>query len=499
MKKNLSMLAAVLTASAALTGCSSELAEVQKQVQAEEAQTYTLVINATKPGNDALTRAISEAGGGLSTSWAEGEKVYAYLSDTGDPVSVTLTEEDIDASNPKKATLKFTFTKEGGFDGSESFTLYYLQPKTAYGNYSNQKGTLADIAANFDFMKATVNVTAVGPTSIYGNSNILATQTANFQRQQAITKFTLTEKGSAPEANFDITHSVPLNIKAGDDLNLTVTPNEGQENPNIIWVALPLSTEKAYKFEATSDSKAYGTTKTVALTDANYYTASLKMGRDIEKVSVTGIPTTGDAPSQKYSGSAVNISSVSNNESDAMEEGEENDYIINYYRYTGPSEPEWTEISKSEVVNADKYKAVIEGKGKYEGTEEYEFTIAKTTTSEVEDAINQNTIPATTDLATTLIIGEDTPIVKEGKDVLGMDSKDLKDNNYVSITTAPDGIATINENGEIVTTGGGTITLTISLPESDNYEEASVVKTIYVKQSGIGGTLDDPTTGSWDD
>ena len=78
-----------------------------------------------------------------------------------------------------------------------------------------------------------------------------------------------------------------------------------------------------------------------------------------------------------------------------------------------------------------------------------------------------------------------------------MNSKDLKD--YVSITTVPDGIATINENGEIVTTGGGTITLTISLPESDNYEEASVVKTIYVKQSGIGGTLDDPTTGSWDD
>lgn len=485
MKKNLSMLAAVLTASAALTGCSSELAEVQKQVQAEEAQTYTLVINATKPGNDALTRAIEESGSSLSTTWGEGEKVYAYINDaTADDDAIELTPQ---TTGVKATTLTGTVTKTGGFTTSDVLHLYYLKKQSAYNNYTGQVGTLPDIASKFDYATATVNITAVGPTDIYSTDNILATSNATFERQQAISKFTLSKKGTTDD--LDVT---PLTIKS-DALtaDLEVTPASGA---HVIWVALPIpGSEKAYKFEATADSKAYGITKSINMQKGKYYTATLAMGRDAEKLNVTGLP---DA-SVSYSGTAVNITDVKSSENDDMTA--DTDYETKYYKNTGTAEsPTWTECEAADVKNAGDYKAVITGKGEYEGTFEKEFSVSKMSASDVQDAIRNNTIPATTNVETTLTAGGTAvPIVLSGKDVLGMNSKDLKD--YVSITTVPDGIATINENGEIVTTGGGTITLTISLPESDNYEEASVVKTIYVKQSGIGGTLDDPTTGSWDD
>lgn len=489
MKKELTMMTVGLAVSAALTGCSSELQlENMTKQDVSELKTYTLVINATKAGNDAQTRAIAESSGALSTTWGSGEVVYAYINDaTADGDAIVLTPETYDVKTTK---LTGTLTKAGGFTTSDVIHLYYKKKQSQYGVYTGQVGTLADIADNFDYATADVNVTSVGPTDIYSTENILATSAATFQRQQAISKFTIEKKGSTD--NLDVT---PLTIKSDAfAADLTVTPTSAAHE---IWVALPSAGERTYKFEATNASNAYGISKTVNLVNDKFYTATLSMGRDAEKLNVTGLPT---GSSTSYTGGAVNVSTVKSNENDDMTET--TDYETKYYKNTGtPESPTWAECSSAEVKNAGGYKAVITGKGEYEGSTEKVFSIAKISSSEVEAAINANTIPATTDLATTLTAGAAaSPIVSAGKDVLGLDSKGLKDNNYVSLTTVPSGIASINDNGEIVTIGGGTITLTISIPADANHEAASVVKTIYVKQSGIGGELPDlgaANTSTW--
>jgi len=130
MRKQSLTLAVLILLSAVLSGCSSE-SQVEELVQqvVGEPKSYPVVIIANKPGDDAITRSISEVGSSLSTSWVAGEKVYAYKGDTGTPLSVTLTADDISADG-KKATLKFDFN--GTFAVNDEIVLYYQKEKDSY-------------------------------------------------------------------------------------------------------------------------------------------------------------------------------------------------------------------------------------------------------------------------------------------------------------------------------------------------------------------------------
>ncbi len=487
MKNQLFTLAAVLTASAALTSCSNELQVENELVQEgiSELKSYTVVIHATKPDNDALTRAISEEGGGaLSTSWAAGEKVYAYKADNGDPVEVTLTAGDIDPTDSKKATLKFNFG-ETTFAVNDQIVLYYQKEKENYGDYSGQTGTLDDIAANYDRMKATVTVQAVNPSG-----EILSTTPANFVRQQAITKFTVKKK--ADDSNLAID---PLSIKENALGTLSIDPASAR---SVIWVALPgrassaPTDKKTYKFETTAESKQYGVSKSVDLVNNKYYTATLTMGRDIQKITVTGLPA-----GSPYTGAAVNVTGVTNSESDAMTLS--TDYTVDYQKNTGtPESPNWVACNAADVKNAGQYKAVITGKGEYEGTEEKIFSITKIPTADVNTALTAGTIADGTtvnqgaiDLFTSNILGL-TPAQLEA----GSPEAPTVTISSQTPTTSP-AWASIS-GGKLATTGGGSVTVTISLPETANHEAGSVTKTIYVKQSGIGGELPDPGNDTWE-
>ena len=497
MKNQLFTLAAVLTASAALTSCSNELQVENELVQEgiSELKSYTVVIHATKPDNDALTRAISEEGGGaLSTSWAANEKVYAYKADTGTPVDVTLTADDIDPTNSKKATLKFNF---GGatFAENDQIVLYYQKVKEDYGDYSGQVGTLDDIAANFDRMKATVRVQAVNPSH-----EILSTTPAVFVRQQAITKFTVKKKADDSDLAID-----PLSIKVGALEPLSIDPASAK---NEIWVALPgrassaSADEKTYKFETTADGKQYGVSKSVDLVNNKYYTATLTMGRDIQKITVTGLPA-GSPATQGYTGAAVNVTGATSSESEAMTSS--TDYTVTYQKNTGtPESPVWETCNAADVKNAGQYKAVITGAGEYEGTEEKIFSITKISEADVISALTAGTIDNNSEISQ----GTNTPIVpstafgltgaqiKAGAEV-DINNPSVKSSITIGTKTPDTDWASINNAGELVTTGGGIVTVTISLPETANHAAGSVTKTIYVKQSGIGGELPDPGNGTW--
>ncbi len=482
MKNQLFTLAAVLTASAALTGCSSEqMAEVvtAQEQNAGEAKTYQVAITATKPGSSDLTRALYMDGDALKTKWADGEKVYVYKDDNEYVGCLT-------PATPGSTSTTLTGTISGEFTTSNTLTLYYLKPKAAvagyegtsyYGDYSGQKGTRDDIGSNYDFMKAaSVAIEQVGPTSMLtGNGgnysdNILKTGTATFVREQAITKFTVNKKNSSDA--FAITSSNPLKIEA-TAVDLTVTP---ESSVSEVWVAMPGSASKTYKFESTSDSKAYGVSKSVALTNDKYYTATLTMGRDIEKITVAGIPAAGG--SQTFDGSAVNVTGASSNESEGMTAT--TDYTVTYYKNTGTTEsPVWAEKTAGEVKDAGQYKAVITGAGDYEGTIESGFTISKNTT------------------APTITVNDGVDgivLAPNGTQPIGATALGSTEGFTYSVSPAT-GVVSVSADGTITADGAGTATITITLEDNGNHVGNTKDITVYVKQSGIGGTLPEPGTG----
>ena len=488
MKKNqLFTLAAVLAASAAMTSCSGEQqAEDVAARQALTCNTYKAVIEVTKPGIDNLTRAISDENGSLVTTWSAGEQVYAYVGDEGEAQSVTLTDADINSENRQKATLHLDFTKDGGFQVGDEIVLYYLKPKEGYDDYSGQKGTLADIAANYDRMKATVEVTAVYPGT--DSDNLLATTSASFSRRQAITKFTINDKSSQP---LSVKANEPLNVKYGD-VTVDVTP---ESNTSEVYVALPATgSETDYRFESTGvDSKKYGATKSVNMANGRYYTATLQMGRDAGKMQLS-LPDEGTG---SYTGEPYSIFPIKDAEGNELEEGTHYDVE---YKKKDPDTGEWQTVTKDDVTDAGEYKIEVTGKDPYDGTLTQEFTIEKTPVEEVEAAITAGTITTGTKISQ----GTDTKIIPEGTTVMGLTAAEIvagvkePGSSIATGTLTPSGAwATINAQGELVTTGGGVVEVVITLPETANHKGATVSKTIYVKQSGIGGDLPDPTATTW--
>ena len=506
MNRQFLTLAAVLSATAALTiSCSSEqFPENDNAKTAGNVKTFTLVVDASKPSGDALTRALSESGGALNTLWAEGEKVYAYIADAGTPVEYTVQEADIDVTDKKKATLSFTFSKDGGFTQDDQIVLYYQKEKDGYDDYSGQDGSIEKIASDYDRMKATITVDLTDGTS--NGDNILAYSSTAFVRQQAITKFTVKKKGDSP-TDFPVD---PLDITPDGGSVLNIDPASATDT---IWVALPgrsddgSADEKSYKFETTSDGKAYGISKSVDLVNNKFYTAELVMGRDAQKISIGSIPADGE--SQPYNGSVVNVGTITNNENEQLGDG---DYSVSYQKKDGD---DWVDCDADDVKKAGTYKVIVTGEGEYEGTEESEFSITKMAASAVETAINNSTKASSTagDASTYVSAGEATDIITS--DILGYSADDIHDGSIEnpedssdksSITIGDGGLnpadtewARITDDGqlEVAANSGGIITVTIHIPATDDHEAATVTKTYYVKQTGIGGVLPNPTTGTW--
>ena len=487
-KSQLFTLAAVLAASAAMTGCSSEqqMEDVTARQQLK-GETYRAVITVTKPGFDNTTRTITQDGNALVTSWLAGEKVYAYVGDdAATELAYSVTDADIDQENNQKATLHMNFTKEGGFQTGDQIMLYYLKPKAGYDDYSGQKGTLADIAQNFDRMKTAIVVTAVIPGT--DSDNLLATTTANFARRQAITKFTIKKKSGESVEDLNVKANEPLNIKY-NDVTVDVTP---ESNTNEIYVALPATgSETAYRFESTGeDTKKYGSSKDVNLVNGSYYTATLQMGRDAGKMELS-LP---DEGAGSYTGEPYSIFPIKDAEGNELEEGTHYDVE---YKKKDPDTGEWQTVTKDDVTDAGEYKIEVTGKDPYDGTLTKEFTVEMTPVEEVQAAITAGTIASGTKISQ----GTDTKIIPESTTILGLTAAEIKAGEKEpgsSITTGtltPTGTwATVNAAGELVTTGGGVVEVVITLPETANHKGASVTKTIYVKQSGTSADLPDPTT-----
>ena len=207
MNKIVNISAAVLMAGLALTACSGDEETIETKTLLPN-KTYTLTVNASKGNDEAasrMTRALSLVDNTLSASWATTERVYV-LEGTG-----TLTP----SANAKTVKLNGGIS---GISGDVPLKLTLQFPREEV-DYTGQVGTIADIAAKYDYATAVANI-----DNIEGE-NISATAPVTFTNQQAIVKFTLKDRSSnlinASWLRVSASNLKQTGVAAGD---ITITP-----------------------------------------------------------------------------------------------------------------------------------------------------------------------------------------------------------------------------------------------------------------------------------
>ena len=258
MMTNIKTLAALLIASATFVACSSDDNTIDQQpAQPAGQQVYTMTVNASKGGDAATTRALTLSGKTLNATWATTENIYVKKDDTWATGSL---KPQTDGTT---ATLKGTLS---GIEINASDVLTLQFPRSGALDYTGQVGTLADIAAKYDYATATVTVKSVSATG-----NIIPTEaTTTFQNQQAIVKFTLIDKagGTTPLAATQLTVSDGTNT-------YTVTPVSATSE---IYVAIPGFSSQTVTLTATTGSGTYTYEKAnVTFTNGKYYEIAVKM------------------------------------------------------------------------------------------------------------------------------------------------------------------------------------------------------------------------------
>ena len=275
---NIKALAALLMASATFAACSSDDNITDQQpAQPTGQQVYTMTVNAQKGGDAATTRALALDGKTLNATWATTENIYVKKGDTWATGSL---QPDADAAT---ATLKGTLsgiTIEAG----DELTLQF--PKSGDISYDGQQGTLADIAANYDYATATVTVESVSAT---GNINPMEA-TTTFQNQQAIVKFTLSDGTTTLNAS-------ELTVSDGTN-DYTVTPASATSE---LYVAIPGISSQTVTLTATVGSDTYTYEKAnVTFTNGKYYAIAVKMAKEAAAIDLSMLDCAGTARASQW-------------------------------------------------------------------------------------------------------------------------------------------------------------------------------------------------------
>ena len=254
MKKNILSLAALLIASATFVACSSDDNVIDEQPA--KAQTYTMTVNASK-GGDATTRALTLSGKTLNASWATSENIYVQK---GSDWATGSLQPQADGAT---TTLKGTLT---GITIAENDVLTLQFPRSGVLYYTGQVGTLADIAAKYDYAMASVTVSSISAT----DNIIPEAATTTFTNQQAIVKFTLKDKGNTDAA----ISASELTVSDGTT-DYTVTPASATSE---IYVAIPGISGQTVTLTATVGEDTYTYEKAnVTFTNGQYYEITVKM------------------------------------------------------------------------------------------------------------------------------------------------------------------------------------------------------------------------------
>ena len=269
----------LLTIGLALTACSSDDSNTE-QVRT----TYTMTIDATKGANEAASRATTRAltltGSTLNATWATTERVYVQgkkLSDNSyfwfegslQPQSAGATTTQL--NGVISLPTSFSISIDDAIGTPHKLTLQFPRPYVL--DYTGQIGTLADIAAKYDYAKAEevrVDIEA---------DKVVGVEPVTFVNQQAIVKFTLKDQNNNVINASSLEISADGLIQRGSTTGtITITP----ESPtSIIFAALRGIASTTVTLTATVGSDTYTYDKSnVTFTNGEYYEINVKMKKN---------------------------------------------------------------------------------------------------------------------------------------------------------------------------------------------------------------------------
>lgn len=269
----------LLTAGLALTACSSDDSNTE-QVRT----TYTMTIDATKGANEAASRATTRAltltGSTLNATWATTERVYVQGRKVSDnsyfwfegylqPHSAGTTTQ---LNGVISLPTSFSISIDEAIGTPHKLTLQFPRPYVL--DYTGQIGTLADIAAKYDYAKAEEVMVDIEADKVVG------VEPVTFVNQQAIVKFTLKDKADGTT----LLNPTALTIEYGEkSLSLTSIPDAtyGTNGNGVLYVAIPGFSDKAVTLTATVADATYTFTKSgVTFVNGQYYEINVKMKKN---------------------------------------------------------------------------------------------------------------------------------------------------------------------------------------------------------------------------
>jgi len=263
----------LLVVGLALAACSSD-DNVVEQKTLEPGKTYYLTVDATK-GSDATTRALTLSGSTLTPTWATTEHVYVK----GSTWATGSLSPDANAAT---ARLNGAIT---GITGELPQDLTLQFPQQTW-SYTGQVGTIADIAAKYDYATATAHITAIDGT------NITASSAVTFTNQQAIVKFTLQDKNNGNAAINATSLRISANgLKTSDTEtgDITITPASATSE---IFAALSGISSTNVTLTAVAGGKTYVYNKSgVSFDNGRYYEITVKMHEATEGTDLANVTT----------------------------------------------------------------------------------------------------------------------------------------------------------------------------------------------------------------
>ena len=282
--KKLIISVATLAGVAVFTACSNDdtvFDGFAVETPSPDGPTYTMAIEAVK-GGEATTRALSVGSGGttLDATWATTDNIYVKKG--SDWSSTALSPDAAGTSATLRGTLSGITIAAG-----DVLTLQF--PKSGSPTYTGQTGTLADIAANFDYATASVKV-----KSVTSAGNIIPdVTTTTFTNQQAIVKFTLKDaSGNALPSNpTALTVNDGTTTIALTDIPAATYTTNGN---GVLYVAFPATgSSVTVKLSTVVGSDFYACEKSgITFANGKYYIVSANMAKkpatDLSMVDCAG-------------------------------------------------------------------------------------------------------------------------------------------------------------------------------------------------------------------
>lgn len=280
--KTIKTLCVLLLTGAFITGCSND---DNTENTPKAIRTYTLSVNATKGDDVANTRALTLEGQRLNATWAIGEHVYVRgtLASPGE----FWFKGSIQPESAGKSTRlngEITVPDDWAFttiqDAIDNHVIGYplkldLRFPRQELDYSGQIGSLADIAAKYDYAMATDVQFSVNGNHIKGVDDV------TFENQQAIVKFTLLDKADGTTLLSPTAITIQYVVEEDvESVSLTSIPADTYttNGAGVLFVAIPGFENQDITLTATVAGNTYTYSKSgVTFVNGKYYDITVKM------------------------------------------------------------------------------------------------------------------------------------------------------------------------------------------------------------------------------